>query len=223
MQFFISDSSGSGKTHAVVAGVLDKPLNDWILLDDAYHRPVGVDSISVANGANGFIQINYPSLAAVRVVSFVAVADETFAGEYDFGASVGLQAAQISLWRTPPTVEGNVGYEGGQWNILAHSGSPVVAGWNADEGALRISHQYTVWGYPHVTGRHGAMVPQLGSAGYDWFEIKWFNWGGGHIMSPVAGMDANFYRPGGYRTRIDPTTVPTGSNGNIWFYGIFER
>lgn len=81
--------------YAVVAGVLRNVSGTWSFLNDSGHVSVNVDSVSVSGNE---VIINYSSISASKVVSFVIAPDERFARDAIIGgASVGLTEARIRI------------------------------------------------------------------------------------------------------------------------------
>lgn len=66
----------------------------WSVLDDGTaHLPQGLTGVTVT--PQGYLQVTYPQLA--RVGSFQVTPDETWAGKYHPGASVGFDHAFIII------------------------------------------------------------------------------------------------------------------------------
>lgn len=83
-----------GGNYRVVAGILRNKGAGWYLLNDAYHKPVGLTAVEVVN-RNIIIHFDF---TAIKVGSLVVTPDETYATMgVQCGASVGMDLAIISV------------------------------------------------------------------------------------------------------------------------------
>ena len=88
--------------YKIVACVLRNTGSGWFAIDDATHAPLNIDSVSDTATA---VNVDYTSLGATEVVYGAAIADETFAGIYDFGTSVGLTSTGIVIKAIPRKIQ----------------------------------------------------------------------------------------------------------------------
>ena len=84
----------NGDTYKIVAGILRNTGTGWGLLTNSEHDSINVDSVS--NDATQ-ITIDYTTLGVSKVISFAVTPDETYAGDYEVGASVGLSETNIQI------------------------------------------------------------------------------------------------------------------------------
>jgi len=95
--FVIGDD---GRKYRVVSCVLrqNSDSSGWYVIDDADHRPVGLDSVTPVTESDGNIILNY-SFTGQKIGSLLVTPDEGYAnGNLSFGASVGNSSAIISLY-----------------------------------------------------------------------------------------------------------------------------
>ena len=82
-------------SNTMVACALRNTGNGWAAINDSNHAPLNIDSVS--QNENEII-IRYSSIKAKKVQSLLCTPDETFAGRYTFGASVGIESANIFVY-----------------------------------------------------------------------------------------------------------------------------
>lgn len=220
------ESGGSSPLagYKIVSGVLRNTGSGWGVLDDNDHIPLNIDSVSNNTSA---ITIDYSSLNATKVVSLVACPDETFAGKYDFGASVGKTSSSIAIKNIQRTHE----------ILITHTGNGVFTFVNQD-GSDATGFSYT---YNPIDGRldftHNEM--EGSPVFYDMVGNTDIRSGLNTLSKTVTYM--KFYNHDGtQQTLADPevgrftlqqqSTIGLAVNpndlvsagGNIWIIGILE-
>lgn len=211
-----------GKRYAIVAGVIRNPSagTGWALVDgDGSHSALNVDSVS--NDAS-YVTINYASIGAKRVVSFLVAPDEVYAKQGIFcGASVALNAATIQLAKNL-SVSGYVYYDTAtsSWKYSSAYGITGVA-WNSGAGAVEVTHlDFTGLGStPTANVRDGGLIAALGSTTNTMAQIKFFDYAGALVTAQQAAMKLYFGRQG--QNYMNPNNVKDDF-GNLWFIGVFE-
>lgn len=202
------------KKYAIVAGVLRNTGEGWQQIPD--HGSINIESVTA--DANT-IQVNYPSLNVKRVVTFLAVPDETLvAAGYQFGASVGASSANITVAKS--NVAGFISYNPATstFDIALNSGIKSAV-WQTN--MLLITHDSFSPNnaVPYITGRDGPLNMAFGSLSYDTTQVKFYDPSGNQITTPDSSMRIYFGRPGW--VRVDPTQL-VSATGNIWVFGILE-
>jgi hypothetical protein len=216
----------AGRNFKMVAGVL-RNFNDgqgWRLITDPEtpkHSSLNVASVS-SDGS--VITVNFPGIAATKVISFIAAPDETLAAAgFSCGASVTESAAAITL-KKQKNVSDYVSYDGANWgstnNVFTNGGFAA--------GILLLTHPAVrVDNLGHVcnlTGRAGAFVPQVGgSVNATETRISFYDWAGAIQTVANAGMKV-FVDRGLADVTESPAGVHVGiyPSSNIWFQGVFE-
>ena len=210
-----------GRKYKVVAGVMRNPDGNWAVLDDTIHRYTNVDSVVTDTR----IRVNYDSIGAVKVVSFVAVPDEVLVkAGYACSASVSLTQAMIDITRHAPVSDYVQWSAANGWTSLngvfrnlTFSGGTLTMESDPVGGANLMDLQ--------ITGRGGCLASassQVGGATNTVTKIDFRDYSGALITTPNTDMKAYVSR--GSSGAVDPTSITTTRYvaSNIWFYGIFE-
>ena len=203
------------KKYKFVACVLQNDgAGNWAQIGGA-HKSLNVESVTVSNGT---IVVTY-NFTATNVVSFVACPDETFsAAGYNFGASVGLNAATIVGFRAPKTIGGYVSYNGSAWDKSAPDtgiGTITFSG-----GIITIPH-YSIPGalIASASCRTGKYTAHIGTCTDASTTIYIRDYAGNLVTTPDTDMQVYFQRSA-------PSAAFNASvnlaAANIWCFGIFE-
>ncbi len=214
----------TARDHKIVAGVIRNDGSGWGLIGSP-HEGINVDSVSADSD---FIYVNYSSIAATLVHSFVAVPDETMGadGVVVVGASVGLAQASLRLLRMH-RMSGYAYYNGSAWAWLNNTAGPVGAAYvdsptlsfNTSTGVLSISGgSFASWGA--VTARNGPYVAQLDSVGDSYLSLVFRDIATGNIVTTPDTSMRVFVERFTYHI-LDPTAY-VSSTGNVWFMGVFS-
>lgn len=220
-----SDSAfvgANGRLYVVVAGVMRNPGTGWAALDDTIHRHANVESVNT--GADS-ITVNFPSVGAKKVVSFVCTPDETLTkAGYACAASVSLTTAEITLARYTPMSD-YVQYNATNgWTSL----NGVFRNFSFSNGTLSMEHD-PIGGSNfmdfQVTGRGDVLVSgsaQAGGSTQTLTKIDFRDYAGALVTTASPSLRAYVSR--GSSGPVDPTTLTTTRfpASNIWFQGIFE-
>lgn len=85
----------SGRKHRLIAAAIRNDGAGFVPIDDASHKPEGLESCSTAAGS---ITLWYPSMAAKKVGAIMMLPDETFlAAGFSAGLSIGLDKATVII------------------------------------------------------------------------------------------------------------------------------
>ena len=219
-----------GTNLKVIAGTVRNDGTGWKFIVDASHQAdLNCDSVSADNA---HVHINYASIDATKVVSFMVSPDESFAAlGYFCGASVGVEQSSIKLYKSVPKSVGCVatctssGFTVNPDNIGITS---LV--WDSFKFKLRINHAnlgsaYSTGGapviLPYVTGK---FIPRTVGINPLYTDIEFYNFSGTRIQALSDVLSFSFTRttPEENTTKlIDPTTIINAS-ASLWFVGIFE-
>lgn len=212
-----------GQTYRVVAGALRNDGSGWAQIGDP-HVSSGIDSISVVNGG---IVVDYTSVGASKVVSFVAVPDESFAlAGFNFGASVGLTSAMITGAVVANSVSDYISWNGSAFVSL--NGVFTFGAWDGTNKNVKIMYpskvQYNSPFAVAITPR-GATSTRASDAGggfgADGCFVSFFNSAG--LMSAPDSTCKFTLTKSIATAKVDLGTVTTATlpNSNIWVLGIF--
>ena len=210
----------SGQKIKLVAGVM-RNLNDgngWQLITNSTHTNCNVESITQTSSA---INVNFPSLGGAKVISFVAVPDETLAkAGFTMGSSVTTSQASIELKRRKAVAD-YISYNGSAW-----TSATSVFTFAFSAGTLTLTHPTVETSdglVVSVTGRDGVYDAQAGTAAATTTQVKFYDWAGTLQTTENTNMKAYVNR-GVASAASDPATVneSTFPGGNIWFMGVFE-
>lgn len=203
-----------GKRYAVVAGVMRPTGGVWAQIGGD-HKSVNLTAITQT--ATGVV-IDYSAIGAKDVVSFYAVPDETWAGKYACGASVGLAQATVEIKQDLP-LGVLLQYSGSAWSVSSSNRGSFTVG-TYSSGLLTLNHStVNAAAMVQLTSLKGVLVPFVDGAGADYIRLGFKDWAGTTITTPTTDMKC-------YVSRLptddplDPSTI--GSEGNIWFGGVFE-
>lgn len=220
-----SDSAFIGaedRLYVVVAGVMRNDGTGWQALDDTIHRHANVESTTT--GASS-ITVNFPSLGAKKVVSWVCTPDETLTkAGYACAASVSLTTAEITLSRFTPMADYVQYNSTNGWTSL----NGVFRNLTFSNGTLTMEHD-PIGGSNfmdfQVTSRGDALASgsaQAGGSTQTVTKIDFRDYTGALITTPSSALRAYVSR--GSSGPVDPTTLTSTRYpaSNIWFQGIFE-
>ena len=215
---YYSDISASKKIK-IIAGVIRNSGNGWEFLDDTGHNPLNLTTISVDE--NGYIVVDY-GFTAKKVLSLVVAPDETYAGQYTCGASVGFDKATIRLFSLPKAIGGMVKYTNGAW---AYANTSDFTGATFDSnGSLTLTHE-DLTGYPlsdiySVSADSNGGNAQIVSAGNTSIIIRLVDASGNVITSPINNTSLFITRH--LNKRLMNANNVVNSYGNFWIYGVME-
>ena len=221
----VSDSAfvgATGRVYAVVAGVMRNPGTGWAALDDSIHRHANVESTTTGPDS---ITVNFPTLGAKKVVSFVCTPDETLTkAGYACAASVSLTTAEITVARYTPMAD-YVQYNAtngwtsfnGVFRNLTFSNGTLTMEHDPIGGSNFMDFQVTSRGDVLASGSM-----QVGGSTQTVTKIDFRDYTGALITEPSPSMRAYVSR--GSSGPVDPSTLTTTRYraSNIWFQGIFE-
>lgn len=209
-----------GRKYRVVAGVIrnDGGSAYWQPINDAVHQPTNIDSCTTTTDR---ITIDYSSIGATKVVSFIAIGDEQLAKRgIVIGPSVGVTSTYLMMTSSLPYAD-FVQYDGSAW--VSQNGVFTLS-YNASNGRLTCTHpsipSAEVFN-TSVTGR-GALVAYSDGAGQTSATVAWRDYAG--TVQLVASTNQRAFVTHGPSGLLDPQQVTTTlyPSSNIWVYGIFE-
>lgn len=213
-----------GKTYATVAGTIRNSGSPdyWQPINDAGHEPCNVDSVNTTTSA---IEINFGSLNATKILTFVVSPDETLAGAgFTVGASVALNKATLYLRRTTGYAD-YVSWDGSQF---VSANGVFTTAWDGATGILTLTHPTLATSDPthlydvSVTGRGDSLASSHGVTATTAL-VRFFDYSGALLTSPATNTHRVFVRHGA-NGPADPQQVSTAAypNSNLWFFGIVE-
>ncbi|ADL00542.1 hypothetical protein [Brevundimonas subvibrioides] len=212
----------TGKRYGIVAGVIKNAGSGWELIINATHTEMNVDSVSSLSGE---IVINYATLGAVKVISFVAGPDEVLAqAGLTVGATVTPTAATLRMARADQTIADYISYSGSAFTSLLNK---FTIG-TFTSGNLTLTHANTGNVVGSVTSRSDVLDAGFSSAGSSIAPaqtiLSFFDRATGVKQTTASTeMKAALTRtlPGGIITapEISDSNYP---GSNIWFVGVFE-
>lgn len=214
----------TGKRYRHVGGVIRPNASGvWDLITDVGHQSTGVQAIT-QDTDNIFIA---HAVSALKVVDFVCQPDETLAGLFDTGVSVGL--ASTALYLSQRHISDSISFNGTEWTALNNNFTMSFSA-----GILTLTHQSRMNLSTlsrldtAVVGRDGASTPylyQIASAGLGntTTAISIRDYAGALVTTPNTNMRF-IIRIGDMQKRLDPSYINSVAypNGNIWFSGTFE-
>jgi hypothetical protein len=213
-----------GVQYKFVSGAIRNIDGVWSLVDGA-HKSIAVEGVSVDEN---FVHIDYPSIEAKDIVSFVVTADETLAREgFEAGASVGLTRASIALTKAIPYSDYVSWSAANGWvsanGVFELSFTPT----GSLAGTLTCKHKAfpvppgknPIWQIG-ITGR-GNSIPSSHGANAESMQVRFHDYGGAVLTTPATTMAA--FISHGMSGPADPRAVTTAlyPNSNLWFMGIF--
>lgn len=210
-----------------VAGVLRNTGAGWNWISDAGHEPIGIDSVSSNSSA---ITVNYGTLGASKVGSFIVVPDEKLSEQgFQAGASVGTTSTDIYLSRSIPSYSDYVAYSSG---AFVSANGVFTCTWDATGGYLQVSHPTIIGSALNVslTGRPGTALnytPVVAgdlTTGSTFIAIEFRNAAGAKVTTPDTNMRVFVTHGGGFIPSVDPSTVNTTTypNSNLWVMGLMR-
>ena len=216
------------RNYKFVAGVLRNTGSGWYAINDIDHQSLNIDSVT--NNASS-ISVHH-SLGAVSIATLVVSPDETYAGSYEFGASVGLDVSTINIkHRVQTKVTGLITHTGGGV-FVDNSGTITSTPYNSTTGELTINHTACAgvnpvfWDLPNGDVNQTQFQTSTFSASTTSTKVKLYNKDG--TQKSLANPEVSrFY----FSKDIDPINLKTiGVNpnflieptGNIWVMGIFK-
>ena len=222
--------------YEIVAGVIKKDANGtdlWVYIDDANHRPIGVNRSASLNAGTYTIEIPYLKTYS-KVISFVCGPDEYYASALNatIGASVGLSSAVLQFGATA-VASGTASNDGVTWTNTTTSIFAINPVTTYASGNTITSHDNfrsnSFNCYPF--SNNGAVIPFM--------PVLKTKTNDSFTLNAVDSLGTSFYTAGlsssisfGYEASFTGGLILNGTesavletallNGNIWFYGIFE-
>ena len=216
-----------GSDFSIVGGAVRNTGSGWFLITGGDHDPLNVDNVT--NNSQR-ITIDFSSLGATGVSTFLVNSDEEYAGLYDVGVSVSLGSAAIEIYeRQGKKMESLISHTGS--GNFTKSGTDITSvSYDNTTGILTITHPSTLnntpilWNMPSVDAERGNIESSDGSINDITTKVKFFNPDGTQkdLLNPTINR---FYFERDLinqeRILVDPDTV-MGSQANFWFMGIFK-
>ena len=216
----------SGLKTKIVSGVIRNDGTGWKLIDDIYHTGINIDSVS---NDDSKITVDYTSIGATKVISFLIGCDETYAS---LGYSVGSSVANTKAEIYPSKIAGN-----GCSGLLRYNsagGGTITAPFGQDFGFTSLTwdsvNKWVVIGHDSVGVNHLAQQPIITPRrtckparieGVTTNETSfYFVDSSGTKTDPVDGDQFFFSRGTDYiKEKMNPNEV-NNSTGNFWFIGV---
>jgi len=218
----------SGLNTKIVAGVIRNDGTGWELLDDSFHTGINIDSVT---NDTSKITVDYTSIAATKVITFVVGCDETYAS---LGYSVGSSVAKTKAEIFPSKVAGN-----GASGLLRYNsadGGTITAPFGQDFGITGMTwdavNKWVVIDHENIQVDHLSQQPLI-TPRRSCKDVRveavansqtsfYFVDSAGVKVDPVDG-DQFFFSRGvdSIKEKINPNLV-NNPIGNFWFIGIME-
>ena len=226
---------GDNGYYRIVAGVIRNSGSGWDFIINANHRGnLNCDSVGIYQ-ADGRLYVDYSGINAKKVISLLCAPDETFASlGYFTGASVGLTAAYIQIYKHPQkmvsaTAEFSSGQDGINITLSRAMGVSSIT-WDDTNKCAIVNHDAvndvsnTALVVSVLPWLYSAYIPRVRSWSGTNTSIEFIDpLTGAKVTTPDTKMSFVFSRmaTNHIMAEIDPSTV-ANPNGNIWFMGIFE-
>ena len=209
-----------GKQLKFIAGVIRNSGDGWEYINDSGHEPLNLTSVSVDE--NGRIEIDY-GFTASKVLSLVATPDETFAGLYSIGGSVGLDKTLFNVYALPKIYGGMVRVTSGVFDATSYASFSSVA--VQANGEIRLYH-------PSLSGllakeifniqaSSPSYAIKLGSQGYDYVSLYAYD-SNGQKITDFTGLSFDIYATRNVNARFVNANDIVDAGGNFWIYGVME-
>ena len=220
--------TGLSSDYKIIAGVIRNSGEGWQLISTGGHFTLNIDSVTETAAQ---INIHYQSIGALEVVALQVTPDDDFAGNYEFGSTVGVGVAGIKI--TQPKIKQET-------HLITHLGNGVFSfpatlspscTYSTSLGRLRIYHNTpTDNNFPRCFDLAGTeseqtlYVPRGSSLAGNRTDFYFYNLDG--TQKNKANPDVNRF----YYTRsemaldpnpLDPSTVISAS-GNVWIIGVMK-
>ena len=216
------------KRYRIISGPIRNDGAGWFAIDDAGHKPVGIDSVSVTSG---WLVVNYASLGADFVVFASCWPDETLtAAGFTTGASVGAAETTLKVYRDFPVQSGYVYYDTVTSTWKRNSPSPFsnTFTYSTSTGKLVITHNEVPSDVVIDIGavaRAGPLSVKIDSTTPTTVSLFFYDAAGAVVTgTPTADHRVYVRRGGGQRFLVDASTIDTVAfpSGNFWFYAIMQ-
>lgn len=218
------------RKYAEVSGVV-RPNNAgaWFLISDGTHRAMNVDSVATAAGATGTVDINFGTLGATRVVSWVCGPDESFAHELGLitGASVTFNQARITMEALSPVLSTYIAWDGTKFTSTSADYTASFSNGKLTITTSKPIKREALYYDFSVTPRGGLykvnVTADAGAVTANVVVLEFRDQAGTLVTTPTSDMKLFFTRGGG-RYQVDPSTISSDEYpiANIWFRGVFE-
>ena len=220
MPVALEDLSDGGKKLKIIAGVIRNSGNGWEYINDSGHEPLNLTSVSV--DANGKIEIDY-GFTASKVLSLVATPDETFAGLYSIGGSVGLDKTLFNCYALPKVYGGMVRITNGV--VDATSYASFTSAEIKTNGEIRLYHP-TLSGMSskevfNIQASSPSYAIKLGSQGFDYVSLYAYD-ANGQKITDFTGLSFDIYATRNVNARFINANDIVDAGGNFWIYGVME-
>lgn len=214
----------TGRSYRIVSCAIRNSGSGWQVISDAGHEPIGITGVSQDATS---ITISH-AIGATRVIGSALSMDDTLAGLFDAGASVGLSNSILRL-TARDNFSDYISHNGTAWVSLA--GRMSVSSFSG--GTISLTHDNVVLagGNPfvaNVTGREGVTGTyryQIGSGGVGNTSTSVSVRNAAGTLVATADQNMRFFVDRGpYARLVDPATVDQTSHpgSNIWYTAILE-
>ena len=207
-------------------GVARNNGSGWELITTGGHYPLNIDSIT---NSNALIHVHLQGIAATEVVTMLVGPDETFAGVYHFGSTVGTSIAGIEIKKPKTAQDAHLITHNGNGNFTFPS---ALAGsdYNTSLGRLRIRHAATDNNFPQVQDLPGTISKQTlyvhRDASLAGNRVDYYLYNLDGTQKSLTNPDVNrlyFNRAGlDFKENVQNPNNVVSSIGNIWIIGIMK-
>ena len=212
--------ASNGKHYKFVCGTIRNSGNGWAVLNDSGHNPINITSVAVDSVTNS-IEIGH-NIGATKVLSIIAVCDETFARLYDVGTSVGLDSTHVYIYRKAHSFGGMI-IVNNHTPDLQYSDFTLNAFY--PDGGIRVNFPEpltTAEAFRISTSGMNCICEPF-SIGFENAILKARNLTTGEVYTQ-ANIPDNTRLIATFNVDeklVDPSTI-VNANGNIWILGLLE-
>ena len=216
----LSDISESGKKIKIVAGAIRNSGTGWAFINDTYHNPINLSTISV--DSSGLLQIDY-GFTAKKVLSLVVAPDETLSRYYSCGCSVGLSYSSAKIYALPITYGGLVTIAN---DAVTTTNSTFTSGTiNSTTGEIRLYHP-TVASLQagekfNISLSSPTNAVKLGSQGNDYVSLFVMD-SNGDVIKTFGATTVTLYVNRDVNAHFVNAENVVSVDGNFWIYGVME-
>lgn len=222
-----SEIAETDKKIKLIGGAIRNAGEGWAFIDDENHRPLNLESVEVYTSGNYKILNLVYGFTAKKIISLAVVPDETFAGVYDIGGSVGLSNTLLTIKKLAQSYGGMVILDQGAINKTYSNFTNAT--FNNSTGEIRLYHE-------SLTGISGTEIftvtaitnnadytPILGSMGTDFVSLLLVNNTTGAILKDIAEIsDLRLSVNRTVNAHIANADEVVNDSGNFWIFGVME-
>lgn len=217
------------ENYEVFAGVMRNTGSGWYLITSGNHSALNIDSITSNTQS---IKVHIEGMNASDVTTMLIAPDETYAGVYHFGSSLGLDAGIVLVKKLERSKISTLITHTGNGNFTHNAGGTSSVTYDTTDGVMRITHAAAkghdaVFSWMNRNDGEITVAKAVGSSEFTTYrEYKFYNLDG----TQKTLSDPEMYRF--YWTRSKEIRDITGmtqnpnwvssSTGNVWIIGVMK-